>query len=369
MTRKLKVTFLSLIAISINFIFIPQAHASRISYTSSNSSAISRGQSVTFTISLDEPIICPSLDGTCLVLLNFSNNNDAATSLNTNSITWLWNEWNQTRQIVLTVRNNITHLNTATVSLTSTAVSESEYYRNFGVTITQNITLPLSPTQEAAEELRLRKIEIANYREVLLSKLRRSERPLLLDYQNAAFPKVVIRTYNQVTNLLLDLSVTDRVKIENIEKIAESTKFLDDFYSKDIRPSVQTYQDYNFVNINNNILQTVNKNILGISDKLQFDKNIIQSIIDRESFVYFVSKLNPTTFPSVLDFTKMGLIDRSAPYKTSVISGLMSLKSTDLDTFDEIKYAIDLGIANWSARKVRNLTIISKISSRKTPNY
>ena len=146
---------ISVVVCIFSFQFLAQnvAYAvNRISYTPANPNALSAGQSNTFTFSLDEPIICPDAGLPCEVSLTFTNSSPSTVSLSTSTLVWTSAQWAQNRTLTLTADADLVYSDSSSVTITSAASSNAEYYRNYRVTITQSVTLPPSPEEIAAAE-------------------------------------------------------------------------------------------------------------------------------------------------------------------------------------------------------------------------
>jgi hypothetical protein len=76
-----------------------------------------------------------------------------------------------------------------------------------------------------AEAIRLRQIEIDNYRTVLFAKLVQGERPTLAEYNNAIFYQVIDRTIETITDQILQLEPFKRSNAATINSIADGAAF------------------------------------------------------------------------------------------------------------------------------------------------
>ena len=132
------------------------APASALPKISSTPSIISlqEGNSTSTSIALDEPIICPT--SPCQLSLTFTSSDATLVSVTPSTLTWLDTEWNQTRTLTISAIADRTYKGNQRVSLSATAVSASEYYSGFQVSISvSTIDIDRSPAEIAAEAARV----------------------------------------------------------------------------------------------------------------------------------------------------------------------------------------------------------------------
>lgn len=128
--------------------FVPSASSAnasplipRINPTPSSSS-LNPGQSVAVNFALDEPIICPVQDSTCVVTLDFSSSQALGVTASPSSVTWAWADWAQTRTVTFTLDLNTPATYPQAVVMRAVAQSNAEYYRAFRVDVTINLLVP-----------------------------------------------------------------------------------------------------------------------------------------------------------------------------------------------------------------------------------
>lgn len=96
---------------------------------------------------LDEPIICnPSSLLPCSVGLDFTSSIPAGVSVSPSSIQWAPNEWNVTKTLTLSVTDLGAFTFDQIVRLTAIAVSGSEFYAGYTVTIDLTVRGTQTPT-------------------------------------------------------------------------------------------------------------------------------------------------------------------------------------------------------------------------------
>lgn len=349
------------------------AHAvNRISYTPANPSALRAGQSNTLTFSLDEPIICP--DGVaCEVSLTFTNSSPSTISLSTTTLVWTNLQWNQNRTLTLTADSDLVYSDSSSVTVSSTAASNSEYYRNYSVSITQAITLPPSPEQiaaaeraAAAEAARLRQLEIDNFRELLFAKLFRGERPTLKEYTDAAFYQITLRTVEVVTDRILELEPIKRKVAATIDEIAKDAAFEDDFFNPYFRPTVSTYLSYGISQVTSRTIFSTNLKVLDIPKANRKDIQMIKNIVKEDFLVDQFA--NPLTLQKTTTYhlIALNLISKDSKVKSTVLSGIKSRQSNILDTLEKLRKAVAIELEIIKARKDRLIAIQDKIVSRRS---
>jgi hypothetical protein len=133
-----------LLALAPGSIFVA---ASRIS-GSPSSVTIDEGVSQTVSISLDEPIICAGM-GTCQVSLSFTSS-DSRISTSPLPLLFAAGEWNTPKTLTISVSNDNLATGNKSTSVSATAVSGSEYYNGYVVTIPLTITDVGVPTANSA---------------------------------------------------------------------------------------------------------------------------------------------------------------------------------------------------------------------------
>jgi hypothetical protein len=95
----------------------------------------------------DEPIICPQVAQVCDITLDFSASIPAGMSMTSAGILhWTSTEWFQIRGFTLSLSDDSGFTDGQVVTLAATAVSASEYYSNFIVTLPVTISIPGSRT-------------------------------------------------------------------------------------------------------------------------------------------------------------------------------------------------------------------------------
>ncbi len=97
------------------------------------------GASTTITLSLDQPIICPS-QVNCEVVVDFGGALPQGLSVTPSSVTWSSAEWSQQRAITVAVDADAESLAGKTTAIEATVTSASEYYSGFAPSF--EVTLP-----------------------------------------------------------------------------------------------------------------------------------------------------------------------------------------------------------------------------------
>lgn len=106
---------------------------------SQTSITIDKGKFDVVEFTLDEPIICKDMDGSCSVTVLLTNPNPAKISMDNCMVKWNWNEWMQPRRIrVAAVENFINDKPFTGTIVMNPAISRSEYYSGYR---TANITV------------------------------------------------------------------------------------------------------------------------------------------------------------------------------------------------------------------------------------
>lgn len=359
-------------ALIIQIVLAESSFALKINRTPTSLTALGAGTSRTYAFTLDEPIICADVSVTCAVTLTFSNSSPGTATLNTSSITWASSEWSQTRSITLSVDSDLIYTDSSSVVLSATAVSNSEYYSGFAVSINQPISLPLSPTEIAAaaraaaeEAARIRQIEIDNYRKILFAKLIKSERPTLLEYNNAAFNQIVARTVESVTTELLTLDVGKRVDVQVINQVADTAAYLDAFFNPLFRPTLESYLLHGFTGVTERTLKVVNEKVLAISENKRSQRELIQDVVNQEGFIDRVANPSTRAMVTASILISKGLLPADTVYKYSVVQGLANYPEGSLNSMAKIEAAIKAEIAKAGARKAKTEAIKAKIAARR----
>ena len=128
---------------------MPASALPRISSTPSTIS-LQEGNSTTTSIALNQPIICPT--SPCQLSLTFTSSDATLVSVTPSTLTWLDTEWSQTRTLTISAISDRTYRGNQSISLSATAVSASEYYSGFQVSISvSTIEIDRSPAEIAAE--------------------------------------------------------------------------------------------------------------------------------------------------------------------------------------------------------------------------
>lgn len=97
------------------------------------------GASTTITLSLDQPIICPS-QVNCDVVVDFGGALPQGLSVTPSSVTWTSAEWSQQRSITVSVDADAESLAGQTTAIGATVTSASEYYSGFAPSF--EVTVP-----------------------------------------------------------------------------------------------------------------------------------------------------------------------------------------------------------------------------------
>lgn len=256
--------------------------------------------------------------------------------------------------------------------LSSVASSYSVYYSNFAVSINQPLNLPPTPVQiaaaqaaAAAEAARIRQIEIDSFRSILFAKFLKGERPKLIDYNNAAFNQVTVRTIETVTDRVLLLDSGKRSDAVAIKAIADDVTFYDEFFNPLFRPTVATYVKNGYTGVSERTLIAVNAQVLALPLVKRADLNSIQAIASSEALTDRIA--NPATRKSVTATVLIanGLLPANSEYKSTVVSGLASYSESSLNTRSKIEAAIKDIVTKAQARKLRTEAIKNKIAARK----
>lgn len=115
------------------------------------SKTLPEGVATTVSVRLDEPIICSVMDSGCGVDLTFVSSKPSQVT-DGQSIHWAANEWNQFRTMTISTTNDHIYTGDQTITLSATAVSNSEYYNGFTITIPVTLTELSDPPAPALED-------------------------------------------------------------------------------------------------------------------------------------------------------------------------------------------------------------------------
>jgi hypothetical protein len=126
----------------------PRISATPASFT------LQEGSSATTTIALTEPIICPG--SPCQVSLTFSSSDPSLVTFSPSTLTWLSTDWTQTRTLSISALADQTYKGNQSISVSATAVSASEFYSGFTLSVSvSTIEIDRSPAEIAAEAARV----------------------------------------------------------------------------------------------------------------------------------------------------------------------------------------------------------------------
>jgi hypothetical protein len=115
---------------------------------------LQEGNSTTTTLALDEPIICPG--SPCQVSLTFSSSDPSLVTFSPSTLTWLSTDWTQTRTLSISALADQTYKGNQSISVSATAVSASEFYSGFTLSVSvSTIEIDRSPAEIAAEAARV----------------------------------------------------------------------------------------------------------------------------------------------------------------------------------------------------------------------
>lgn len=114
------------------------AVANKIAYSDATPE-IELGASTVITLTLDQPIICPSQIN-CDVMVDFSGSLPQGLEISPRILTWSASEWSQPRTITVSVDSVDAGLAGLTTAIGPTVTSASEYYSGFSPTL--EITVP-----------------------------------------------------------------------------------------------------------------------------------------------------------------------------------------------------------------------------------
>ena len=113
--------------------------------TSLGSFNLAAGASVQVQLQLETPIICPQQAQTCNVVLNLVVSDPSRVGLDTNTVTWNYNEWSQTRIVTVSAIDSPTYSDGQTVTISAVAVSNAVYYSGYEVSMSAIIPTPPAP--------------------------------------------------------------------------------------------------------------------------------------------------------------------------------------------------------------------------------
>lgn len=144
MSRKILLSWITVLTAFTLAIFLPsQAMASppRISFLP-DSALLAPGQSQAVTITLDNPIICPTSPNPCNVVLDFSASQALGVSVTPSVVTFADTAWFTPQTVTVALDINTTAQYPQAVNLVAVAASNSEYYRGFRVSFPVSLNVP-----------------------------------------------------------------------------------------------------------------------------------------------------------------------------------------------------------------------------------
>jgi hypothetical protein len=142
MYSRAKASLFALLVCVMVLVATPASAAPKISVTPVNAT-LAPAQSVSVSFALDEPIICQG--SPCDVVLNFSASQRLGVTMTPNVVTWTQVEFGQTRNVIVTFDAPTPAIQSQTVTLTATAVSNAQFYNGFAVSFPVNVVVP-TPT-------------------------------------------------------------------------------------------------------------------------------------------------------------------------------------------------------------------------------
>lgn len=101
--------------------------------------SLAEGSSRSVDISLDEPIICPPEATQCQVSLTFTSSDPNYTIASPIPLVFDPSEWSTTKPLTITSNNDNLATGDKAVTLSAVAASDSEYYKNYSVSISVNV--------------------------------------------------------------------------------------------------------------------------------------------------------------------------------------------------------------------------------------
>jgi hypothetical protein len=143
MYSRAKASLFALLVCVMVLVATPASAAPKISVTPVNAT-LAPAQSVSVSFALDEPIIC-QVSPPCDVVLNFSASQRLGVTMTPNVVTWTQVEFRQTRNVIVTFDAPTPAIQSQTVTLTATAVSNAQFYNGFAVSFPVNVVVP-TPT-------------------------------------------------------------------------------------------------------------------------------------------------------------------------------------------------------------------------------
>jgi hypothetical protein len=151
--HRFSVAALLVLFLSVFYDVAPASAVPRISSTPATLT-LQEGNSTTTTIALDEPIICPGAP--CQVSLTFSSSDPSLVTFSPSTLTWLSTDWTQTRTLSISALADQTYKGNQSISVSATAVSASEFYSGFRLSVSvSTIEVDRSPAEIAAEAARV----------------------------------------------------------------------------------------------------------------------------------------------------------------------------------------------------------------------
>jgi hypothetical protein len=130
---------LSLVIVGVVLIGSTPARAAGKVSLSQSTIDIAEGATATVSVTLDEPIIAPP-DTEPNLYLNIVASQSNRVTFSANPVTFLPTEWAQTKTFTITAVDDALHNASNTITLTLTAVTGSEYYKNYTTTLILHLT-------------------------------------------------------------------------------------------------------------------------------------------------------------------------------------------------------------------------------------
>lgn len=140
MTRALKATRTAALIAVATCLFATPAHANvgRVAITP-DPATVTRGESTTLELRLDEPAICVEVDP-CEVVIDLSQNLPEGFSISPSIVTIGMTEWNQVVELTATLDDNAPNIPENTFTLDTVVTSGSEYYNGFAFSVAFTVT-------------------------------------------------------------------------------------------------------------------------------------------------------------------------------------------------------------------------------------
>lgn len=113
----------------------------KILFTPVNAS-LEPGQSVSATLSMGQPIICPTGTNPCEVSLDFSASQTQGVSITPATVVWDTTQWAETRSVVISLDAAANVTSSQIVTLSAVAQSGSFYYNAFQTTFPVTLVVP-----------------------------------------------------------------------------------------------------------------------------------------------------------------------------------------------------------------------------------